>query len=192
MNKKKIYISGKISGQVPFARAQFKFAADAVEKAGFEAVNPFDNGLDEDDTWEKHLAVDIINLMGCDAILQLPGWEASRGARLEWEVARQIDLPVATLEGETVKADFPPTEIYKDLGDGNAVTANELAYIESVSPGCPRRQDEANSLHAFDLSNLGRNQCDAVVHLLNARCTARGEKPSWYLGDEDEEYVYVY
>ncbi|MBR2092495.1 MAG: DUF4406 domain-containing protein [Candidatus Methanomethylophilaceae archaeon] len=90
----KIYISGKISGCEEQARIQFADEEDFLVKIGHEAVNPFDNGLDVDDTWERHLAVDIRDLLTCDAVYQLPGWEESRGARLEAEVALVHNIPV--------------------------------------------------------------------------------------------------
>lgn len=89
----KVYISGKISGQEDLARKQFAEAEARLRKAGYQTVNPFDNGLKDDDPWERHLAVDIIGLLACDAICQLPGWEDSRGARLEAEVAVVKEMP---------------------------------------------------------------------------------------------------
>lgn len=101
--KPKVYISGKISGKEPFARSEFGVAEQLLLDSGFEPVNPFKNGLTEDDTWERHLAVDIVALLECDAILQLPGWEDSRGARLEYEVARLKHIPVATVGADKVE-----------------------------------------------------------------------------------------
>lgn len=92
------YISGMITGKEEAARKEFAFASQYVRWTGNETVNPFDNGLTEDDTWERHLAVDILNLLHCDAILQLPGWENSRGARLEYEIAIRIKIPVISFE----------------------------------------------------------------------------------------------
>ena len=84
---RKIYISGKISGREPDARVEFAHAKRLLEAAGYRAVNPFSNGLGPDDPWERHLAADLHALLGCDALVQLPGWEDSRGARLEAEFA---------------------------------------------------------------------------------------------------------
>lgn len=94
VRKMRIYISGKISGREEEARAEFAAAKAYLDRIGHEAVNPFDNGLSVDDTWERHLAVDIRDLLTCDAVCQLPGWEDSRGARLEAEVALVHDIPV--------------------------------------------------------------------------------------------------
>ena len=95
---KRIYISGKISGREEEARRQFTEAQRQLEDAGFLTVNPFGNGVKLDDTWERHLAVDITDLLECDAVCQLPGWRDSRGARLEYEVARLNGIPTLALE----------------------------------------------------------------------------------------------
>ena len=89
----RIYISGKISGREDAAREEFAIVKSHLESLGHDPVNPFENGLQVDDTWERHLAVDITDLLGCDAVCQLPGWEDSRGARLECEVARMNGIP---------------------------------------------------------------------------------------------------
>ena len=93
----KFYISGKISGTEKVARRQFEEAKTILVACGHKAVNPFDNGLTEDDTWERHLAVDILELMRCDALVQLPTWEDSRGARLEHEIARECNMPIYSI-----------------------------------------------------------------------------------------------
>lgn len=94
----KVYISGKISGREAEARKEFAKVSRQLEEIGHDPVNPFDNGLQVDDTWERHLAVDITDLLSCDAICQLEGWEDSRGARLEYEVARVNDIPAWGLD----------------------------------------------------------------------------------------------
>ena len=94
----KIYISGKITGYEDVAKGQFASAAIMLEKDGHIAIDPFQNGLRTDDLWEKHLAVDLNLLMSCDLLVQLPGWEDSRGARLEYEFAKLRGIPCLCAE----------------------------------------------------------------------------------------------
>lgn len=89
----KVYLSGRITGRIPEARLEFRDAQRRLEALGHSVVNPFGNGLGDDDAWERHLAVDIIHLMECDALCQLPGWEESLGARLENEIAVLKGIP---------------------------------------------------------------------------------------------------
>lgn len=93
--KNKVYISGPISGK-PIHIAEFSFlkAEKELRKKGYEPVNPFDSGLEPTDTWERHLAYDIEMLRKCKYILMLKGWESSRGAKLEREVAILNDIEV--------------------------------------------------------------------------------------------------
>lgn len=98
---KTYYISGKISGIESEAKKTFAKAKDYLHNLGYGALNPFENGLTADDTWERHLAVDILDLLTCDGLIQLDGWEDSRGARLEYEIAR--------LKGKEIRS-------IKDLG----------------------------------------------------------------------------
>ena len=91
----KVYISGKISGtDLTHTRKRFSDVADKLQSLGHEVVNPLCNGLSETDPWEEHIAKDIINLIDCEGIYMLQGWEDSQGARIEHAVAKEIGLKV--------------------------------------------------------------------------------------------------
>lgn len=106
----KVYISGAISGQ-PLADAADRFAsaASALVFAGHTPVNPFtvpphagcsctgavnQAGAGGGHEWGCYLRGDLAAMLACDAILMLPGWEASHGARLELQVASAVGLEV--------------------------------------------------------------------------------------------------
>ena len=91
----KIYLSGKISGtDLSHTRKRFSDVADKLRALGHEVTNPLCNGLSETDPWEEHIAKDIINLIDCEGIYMLQGWEDSQGARIEHAVAKEIGLKV--------------------------------------------------------------------------------------------------
>lgn len=91
----KIYISGKISGtNLTETRKRFASIAKAMKRIGVEAVNPFENGLTEHDTWKAHMLKDIADLLQCKAIYMLQGWQDSKGARIEHYIATEIGLPI--------------------------------------------------------------------------------------------------
>ncbi|MFS0489931.1 DUF4406 domain-containing protein [Leadbetterella byssophila] len=84
----KLYISGKISGlERDVVVEKFAKAEQSLTAAGYQAVNPLKNGLPFEASWESHMAMDIIHLLGCDGIYLLPCWADSKGAILEKKIA---------------------------------------------------------------------------------------------------------
>lgn len=96
MKQKKVYISGPITG-VSDARELFEKAAYKLKWRGYDVVNPYDNGLTEEDTWEAHMRADLRMMLDCDAIALLPGWRDSRGACLEKRVAKELGMSIMYL-----------------------------------------------------------------------------------------------
>ena len=91
----KIYLSGKISGtDLDYVRCLFDKVATTLRALGHEVTNPLCNGLSETDPWEEHIAKDIINLIDCEGIYMLQGWEDSQGARIEHAVAKELGKAV--------------------------------------------------------------------------------------------------
>lgn len=91
----KIYLSGKISGtDLDYVRRLFDKVATTLRALGHEVINPLCNGLSETDPWEEHIAKDIINLIDCEGIYMLQGWEDSQEARIEHAIAKEIGLKV--------------------------------------------------------------------------------------------------
>ena len=87
----KIYLSGKISGtDLDYVRRLFDKVATTLRALGHEVTNPLCNGLSETAPWEAHIAKDIANLLQCEGIYMLQGWEESQGARIEHAVAKEL------------------------------------------------------------------------------------------------------
>ena len=99
---KRIYIAGPMTGLAEHNFPAFHAAADRLRQAGWDAVNPAENfGGRTDLPRESYLRADVALLVGCDAVAMLPGWEDSRGAKLEYLLARELGLPV--LDAETLQ-----------------------------------------------------------------------------------------
>ena len=92
----KIYISGAITGHPDGNRLQFQAAANAIIAKGHEPVNPHDIGdaLGDRAEWNDYMKADIKALLDCDAILMLPGWEQSIGAKIENQLAFDLWYPI--------------------------------------------------------------------------------------------------
>ena len=72
----------------------FDHAARYLSIKGYEPVNPFENGVSQDAHWMEHMRRDIALLLECDCIYMLQGWELSKGAKLELDVASSCGIKV--------------------------------------------------------------------------------------------------
>lgn len=92
-----IYISGPISNPDPELLERniraFTVAEKVLEKRGHRVCNPTDH-CKPSWTWEKCMRVDLAHLLTCDSIYLLDGWEHSRGARIEHDLAVALSMPV--------------------------------------------------------------------------------------------------
>lgn len=94
MKQKKIYIAGKVTG-LPARETYLKFkkAELSIAASGFSAVNPIEVVNDENARWDVAMKVCIKALLDCDAVLILPDWMRSKGAKLEVEICDQLKIP---------------------------------------------------------------------------------------------------
>lgn len=91
--KSKIYIAGKVSGEVyPECYAKFKATQTKIEKAGFTAINPLDVVDDENANWHGAMKLCLKALLDCDAILFLPDFTESKGAKVEYQLANALSM----------------------------------------------------------------------------------------------------
>lgn len=91
----KVYISIPITGKdIDEQKIHAERVAAFLTAAGHTPVSPFDNGLDEDASYEDHLREDTKMLLGCDAVYMCEDWSSSNGCRFEVGVAVNCGLTV--------------------------------------------------------------------------------------------------
>ena len=95
----KVYVSGPMTGYPEFNYPAFEDACKRLRAVGYEVVSPHEvNPADgTEHSWEWYLRRDIIALMDCDNIVVLPGWEQSKGARVETELGGVLGMSVLPL-----------------------------------------------------------------------------------------------
>lgn len=95
MKRQKVYISGPITG-LPFDKVEqaFNDAEIRLQEEGYEVVNPLDNGLTKDHSWREHMKADIKLLMECNTIYLLKGYRTSKGAMVEYDLARILGYDI--------------------------------------------------------------------------------------------------
>jgi len=115
---KRIYIAGPMTGHAGHNFPAFHAAARRLSEAGWEVVNPADNyGGRTDLPRASYLRADLVLLTQCDAVSMLPGWQESVGARLEYLLASELDMPV--LNAETLQPFEHPPEAAVVVHDQN-------------------------------------------------------------------------
>jgi hypothetical protein len=96
----RIYVSGPMTG-LPHNNVP-AFMAAGLQLAGFGLMPINPAALDHsghDQKWASFMRVDIKALMDCDGVAMLPGWERSKGARIEENLAAALGMDVRPLSG---------------------------------------------------------------------------------------------
>jgi hypothetical protein len=93
--RKKIYIAGKVTNE-PFDKvvAKFKEAELTLTAMGFEAVNPIEVVHNASEPWDSAMKICIKAMLDCDGMVILPCWSLSRGARIERQLAEDLDITI--------------------------------------------------------------------------------------------------
>lgn len=92
----KIYISGKITGlDLQKAKSNFREAHINLTAQGSHAVNPMIEVVyHSGKTWSDYMVGALKLLLDCDAIFMLKNWEESKGAKLEYHIAKELGLKI--------------------------------------------------------------------------------------------------
>lgn len=81
-----------MTGLPDFNYPAFHQRAQELREAGHEVLNPAENPDPPGKRWEDYMRLAIGQLIQCDAIHALEGWQQSRGARIEMELAQHLGM----------------------------------------------------------------------------------------------------
>lgn len=89
-----VYLSGPMTGIRDHNKESFVSAAGVLRASGYIVLSPQEH--DGGRVWSRahHMRFDIQQVLMCDKVCVLPGWEGSEGAKVEVAVARQVGIPV--------------------------------------------------------------------------------------------------
>jgi len=87
-----IYIAGPMTGLPHFNFPAFATAAIHLRAEGYKVVNPAELSGDTDKPWEHYMRISLKAMLDCNTIYLLEGWRRSRGARIEYNLARDLNF----------------------------------------------------------------------------------------------------
>lgn len=93
----RVYVAGPMTGLPENNYPAFHEAAARLRAKGLHVENPAENPkphVQATCDWAAYMRMGISQLMTCHTIYLLPGWEQSKGASLEYEVAQRLGLRV--------------------------------------------------------------------------------------------------
>lgn len=111
---RRIYVAGPMTGYVDYNYPAFNTAAVALRHLGYHVENPAENEHLNDGTWGWSDYLRRTQLLTCDTIVLLPGWEQSEGAQIEFDLAGKLGIRRMLID-EFLQG--PRTETADEKGD---------------------------------------------------------------------------
>lgn len=90
----RIYVAGPMTGLPKQNFPVFHAAAAMLRGKGAHVENPAEIVMPPDADWYDCMRRDIPRLLTCDTLFLLPGWEASRGANVEYKLAQDLGMTI--------------------------------------------------------------------------------------------------
>jgi len=150
MASKRIYISGPMTGMPEHNFPAFHAVADRLRKAGWSVVNPAENFKGRTDLpREAYMRMDVALMATCNAIAMLPMWRESRGARVEYLLAREMGMEL--LDAQTLQplADAPAAAVMLSVPAGKPPAAESILDEAKRITGGERRTDYGHPADDF-------------------------------------------
>jgi nucleoside 2-deoxyribosyltransferase len=93
-----VYVSGPIS-ETPNHLKLFREAVDFLKERGHKPLDPLNikpskEILSPEQEWVYYMKESVKLLVEADAVYMLDGWEDSRGAKVEHDLAKKLDIPI--------------------------------------------------------------------------------------------------
>ncbi|MEB0108278.1 DUF4406 domain-containing protein [Pseudomonas sp. MH9.3] len=106
---KRIYLIGPMTGLPDLNFPAFATMTESLRAGGHTVISPAELNPDGG-SWNDCMRRDIAALMECDTVATLPGWEHSKGARLEVLIAERLGMTVVNAH-----------DLVRGVGDSNQV-----------------------------------------------------------------------
>ena len=91
---KKVYLAGAMSGLPEFNYPAFNAEAARIRALGYDVENPAENTPPPCGTWQGWMRLSLRQMLTCDAVAMLPGWGKSKGALIEYNLAKSLGMEI--------------------------------------------------------------------------------------------------
>ena len=139
------YIAGPVTNMPHYNEPAFRRAAASIRaRDGEQAHSPLEQDRLEGvplgtHTWAEYMRRDIPEMLGCDGVAVLDGWERSRGASLEVKVARACGMPV--VDAMSLRDLGDSSSDWHEQADGAAPSTNLGPISSKLVDGAERLVD---------------------------------------------------
>lgn len=132
----KVYISGAITNN-PNYLSEFAAAEEKLLANGYLVINPTNT---TGNSYKEFIDKDLKELMKCDAIYLLNGWQKSKGAMLEYTYAKTVDMKILFEEENNMQnkfveckkeETFPVAELL-ETKDSITLSIEEFTHLKDI------------------------------------------------------------
>lgn len=94
----RVYIAGPMPRCPQFNYPAFHQAATLLRAAGHIVINPAENPAPACGSWLGCMRMSVAQVASVDCLVMLPGWPLRKGARIEYLLAKLLELGVTSLK----------------------------------------------------------------------------------------------
>lgn len=118
----RVYIAGPMTGIADLNFPAFKRNTDRLRMAGFRVNSPHELNIPVGTPWDLCMRPALKHMLDCEIIFMLNGWSSSKGATVEFDLARKLGFGV--IYEDDLFPDFSATDLTPSLSSTQAMKDN--------------------------------------------------------------------
>lgn len=135
-----LFLCGPYTGHEDDDEERFSSAYFQLRGCGYQVIDPMElcYWMERRD-WDSCMCVTIPAMLRCSGVALMDGWEDSRGAVIESDLARRLGMPVATVSEWMERSPTPP-EPKSERSESSTMETRgspEVIHMAMLRP-CPR------------------------------------------------------